>query len=46
MVGAAIATSVGMRAPFGLSAILFTLVAVWAAVMLRPRPAPQDNTCE
>lgn len=45
MVGAAAATAVGLRAPFGLSAVLFALVVVWVSVMLRPQ-TKSENTNE
>jgi MFS family permease len=38
MLGAAIATSLGLRAPFGAAAVLLALVAVWVAISLGPRP--------
>jgi predicted MFS family arabinose efflux permease len=44
MLGAAVATSWGLRAPFAAAAFLLALVAVWVAYSLKPRQNPQESS--
>ena len=46
MLGAAVATSWGLRAPFAAAAFLLALVAVWVAYSLKPRQNPQEPSAD